>query len=382
METRLITINPWLYTKSGHNLIYIKSMEDAAKELGWSFKALLPKKNAVDALPNNWSKCIDCPTVRHWYETIEKKTYKRDRKVNRAKQRLRYYITLFMSLKKSFIKGKNILFLETFAITDIRLITNLLTFLPKKNLSLWLLYRYPSTFMQNELELYKACHKEIKKKNIYLKLITDSELLAKDLSSAFEEKVHVFPIPHVEDIKSDPNKKNDLIQCWWPGLAREGKGQKIIQNFAKSCHSKNSLFHLLAAKNANLTPSEKGPKVSILPKELSREEYLDHFINSDLILLPYIDSCYEKSTSGIFVETIMAGKTPVVYPNTWMAYELNRFSLQSLIIDWSEETLAEKLFEIYQDCSIQDKLRLMRKNYLNYHSMDSFTQEIKQLAFA
>lgn len=381
MKTQLITINPWFYTKTGHNHIYLKSVEKSSKFLGWSFLALLPQKNIVDNLPENWIKCIDCPTVRHWFEQIEKKPYKRDRKFFRAKQRVRYYFSLFFSLKKNFIKGKNILLFETFAPSDIILITHLLTFLPKKNTEVWLLYRYPSSFMKDagQMDSYKKCHKRIEAKGITLKLVTDSDLLNEDLSAAFTAGVHTFPIPHVEDLEAKTNKISPHIDCWWPGLARPGKGQKIIQDFASSSHPKNALFNILAAKNSGLTSTSNGPNISLLEKELSREDYVKYLINSDLILLPYVDSCYQKTTSGIFTETIMAGKIPVVYPNTWMAYELCKFDLKELIINWEKETLPEKLLEIYQDSTIKEKISLMRGKYLEFHSINNFSEEMKKL---
>lgn len=379
MKTQILTLNPWFYTKSGHNYVYLDSLEKACKKLDWKFSALLPKKNVVENLPDHWMKCIDCPTVRHWFEYIEKSPYKRARKVIRAKQRIRYFTSLLSNVRKNLIKGHNILFLETFATTDLTLLTHLLYFLPKKNLQLWLLYRYPSFFMKEDVNVYKKCHEKIVKMGIKLKLIADSDLLVEDQSRAFNYKVHLFPIPHVEDFEIKKGEKKDTIDCWWPGLAREGKGQKIIQNFALSNSIHNSLFQIFAAKNAKLESTLNSPNIIELKDELSREEYIYHLLESDLILLPYIDLCYEKTTSGIFVEAIMAGNVPVVYPGTWMAYELKKHSLEKLIINWDQETLAEKLLEIHQDDIIKEKLSLMRSHYQKFHSIENFASEMEKL---
>ena len=57
-----------------------------------------------------------------------------------------------------------------------KLISNLLPFLyPKKNWSFWLIFRYPSSYIQEDLPEYKSLISKITKSGVNLKLMTDTE---------------------------------------------------------------------------------------------------------------------------------------------------------------------------------------------------------------
>ena len=58
------------------------------------------------------------------------------------------------------------------------------------------------------------------------------------------------------------------------------------------------------------------------------------FNRYDFVLLPYDKKIYAECNLGIFVEAIVAGKITLVSADTWMAYELNKFKLTELVIDW------------------------------------------------
>ncbi len=369
----------------GHSYSYLDHVDKASQQLDWHFKALLPRKNILKNLPFNWKKVIDLTTVKECYETVEKKSYKRDRKYIRAQMRMRYYLSLFKALSKEIFFKKcdsTVLFLEGFSSSDIRLIANLLKFLPKKSLQLWLLYRYPAFFIRKELSTYQTLHEKIEKMGVRLRLITDSELLQEDLSQHFRKQVHLFPIPLEKTSSSSKTVKSSPIKCWWPGVVRPGKGQKIIQEFAQSSHPLNEKIQLIAYQEANLSKSPQGPRINPLLEHLSQEEYQQMMEQSDLILLPYTEANYQMSTSNVFLEAILAGSIPVVTPYNWMAHELKKFSLEKLIIDWEPQSLAEQLIEIYEDETIKEKLKEMKEKYLNFHSIENYSKHMQALKLA
>ena len=82
----------------------------------------------------------------------------------------------------------------------------------------------------------------------------------------------------------------------------------------------------------SLNPTKKGHKFHSLEDKLSKREYDKHLNQSDFILMPYTDPCYEKTSSNGFLEAVLTEKTPLVHPNTWMAHELKKFSLSDLIM--------------------------------------------------
>lgn len=375
MKTTLVTFNPWLYNELGHSLIYTQHVEKASKLNGWSFLALLPKKSLVPDLPKHWKKEINCPTVRHWFEAIEKRPYRRPPKRIRAKQRALYYYSTLKQLLSIFSENKNtqkIFFLEAFAQTDLVILANLLKFLPKKNVSVWIVHRYPANTLGSDVARFERCHKKFIEMGVSLKLLTDSDLLQSDLTKTFKVPVYVLPIHYIKFEQVKFKKPKNKVICWWPGLIREGKGLSIIQDFVCSESQYNEQIQLVINENAELKPHDASPQVIYVDNHLSREDYLGWMNKSHVILLPYLDKHYQKSTSSIFLEAIMAGTIPLVYPNTWMAHELEKYELDRLVLDWNPSSLSEKVICISRDDEILEKLRKMCHAYYKFHSLENY----------
>ncbi len=382
MNVKIITFNPWLYSEIGHSLIYTQFIEKAADLNQWEFLAFLPKKSPLENLPDNWKKKIGCPTVRHWFEAIEKRPYRRPRRLIRARQRVYYHYSTLKLLIDILSQSKNekkILFLEACAQTDLRVLVNLLKFLPKKNLSLWIIHRYKASALWSDLKRFDRCHQKLIKMGVSLKLLTDSDLLQKDLEEAFKLPVSVLPIHYIKFNDAKVSKPADKVICWWPGVVREGKGLKLIQGLIESIHPDNKRIHLVVNEKADLQPHDKSPQVTLVENFLSRKDYVDWMSKSDVILLPYSDPNYEKSTSSIFIEAIIAKKIPLVYPKTWMAYELNKYGLDDLAIDWESDSLSEKIIQISSDTQVREKLNNIREAYLDFHCLEKYAQVMKQL---
>ncbi len=384
MKTQLISINPCFYTELGHNYYYLQSVEKACQIIGWDFFALLPEKNILEGLPSNWLKVLKNSTIKVVFERIEKTPYKRPRRWIRAKQRIKYGASLAKALLKRFKSSKKahrILFYEAFALTDLELLLNLLRFLPLKNTELWLMLRYPSTFFKSEIERYKSFIEKVKKTHLNLKLVTDTELLKEDLEACFKFPFHVFPLPIPENqLVTDYQKSTTSIQCWWPGIVRQGKGLDIIQKFAQSQNESNRLVQLIASKSAQLSAHSQSPHLLLLEDSLSKEDYDLFLKKSHFILLPYNDPCYEKTSSNIFMETILSGSIPLVYPNTWMSHELQKYSLEKLILDWDANTLSDKMIAIDKDLEIKKKLNIIKQKYLEFHNIESYGKQMLELA--
>ncbi len=85
-----------------------------------------------------------------------------------------------------------------------------------------------------------------------------------------------------------------------------------------------------------------------------------------LILLPYDPIVYQSSTSGIFVEVIIAGKLPLVKEGSWLSHELKKFNLPELIVDWQRPDFFTHAKTLLHSDEIQEKLEQMRKVYLSF----------------
>lgn len=381
VSTQFISICPWLYNELGHSLIYTQHIEKAVMHNLWIFKALVPKKAVLPSLSPNWVNQINCPTVRHWYEYIEKKKYRRPKKRVRAKERLFYYISLYRLIKKEMKahpKSRFFLFFEAFAQTDIALITHLLKWLPAKRMTIGLVHRYQSSTLGKDVQRYQKHHEKILKSKAQLRLFTDSDLLKKDLEPYFNYPIDVLPIHYIESDLYSPKGLESVVTAWWPGLVREGKGLKIINEYLASESTKNQYIKLVLSEECSANKKDSGPQTHFVAKHLSREDYLKWLQNSDVILLPYNDPHYQKATSSIFIEAVMAGKMPLVYPNTWMAYELTKHHLKELISSWDSNLLSQEILDKVNDSKIREKLEKMRKAYVGFHHLNAYALKLKE----
>jgi hypothetical protein len=187
-------------------------------------------------------------------------------------------------------------------------------------------------------------------------LMTDSEL------------IHgmVLPIPHAE-IKGNASK-NEKVICWWPGMPRVAKGLEVMRRILPLADP--ALIEVVCARASGLP-------ARLIADVLTREEYTRWMLESDVILLPYDPTAYRSGTSGIFVEAIIAGKLPVVRDGGWPAYELKKFALEELILDWTDPF--PRILELLRCQSTREKLTNMREEYLKFHSLDTFVHKLQEL---
>lgn len=365
----------------GHSLIYTEHIEKAAHLNGWNFKALLPYKTQVNPLKVNWDKGMKCPTVRHWYLEIEGKPYRRPPKRIRALNRISYHLSLLQNLRTLIKKSSDksyFLFYEAFALSDIEVLANVLRFLPSKNIQVGLVHRYQRSTLGSEVEKYNLVHQKIRKSGVKLHLFTDSDLLKTDLDSAFNEMLHVLPIHYIERDLYSKKELGQKIVCWWPGLPRDEKGFQIVKSYSLSSHEDNASIELVCSREAELKSALHGPSIASIDSHLSRTAYLSWFKKSDVILLPYNAPHYQNATSSIFIEAIIAGKIPLVYPGTWMAYELEKRSLSKLVITWVEDQISSSILNVVRDEDVIKDLEKMRQEYLKFHSLEGYARILKE----
>jgi len=231
--------------------------------------------------------------------------------------------------------------------------------------------------------IYKFLHQIIHlllPKNQF-KFLTDSELLANSLSDYFQEKITVMPIPHT-DI-SCPEKEATIgteIFCWWPGSPRLEKGWDILKLITQDAVKEGEKVCFIAADNADLIAHPEGIKVKTIKNHLTRDEYSEYLCLSDIILLPYHAEAYKERTSGIFTECIIAGKIPLVTPNTWMAQELKNYQLEDLIIPWENpQEVCDHIISIMANPSIHNQIMIMQKDFKQFHNLENYAQTMQEI---
>lgn len=373
----LVSIIPNLVGGEGHIIPYHIAVNEATKILGWHHKIAYSGDSKIENLPKEWVDCLKGENLESETNFIGK-IVKLTNVIIFAKT-----IRNYLKLEILNTSETTIIFMERFIHLQLLALCLAILFIPKKKLHIWLLYRM-DTHTNKTRFIYKLINKLIKKlvSPANFRLLTDSELLSNSLSKYFNETVTVMPIPHTECIINKQEHKNNYIVAWWAGPPREEKGWQIINNMLEYQAHQFKRFCLVAAKSSQLQSVKDGIKINLIDDNLSRQEYVKWLTQSDLILLPYNVQSYQERTSGIFTEAIIAGKITVVTPNTWMAKELAKYNLENLIIDWgNNETIFNNFAEILNNNEILGKIKIMQKEYQNFHNVSNYAVIMKNLFF-
>ena len=370
-----VSLIPNLMEGEGHIIPYHQAVSKAVNKLGWQHKVIVPIDNKVDNLPIGWDEGLSNNNLEKEGNSIIK--------LFRINESIELAQTITNYLKQEVVNNSNysIIFLERFIHLQLFALYLALLWVPTDNLSVWLLYRL-DTHKDNTRWIYKLLNFLIKKrvKSGRLKLLTDSDRLSKSLSNYFQTSVTVMPIPHT-DISNCSIKSQDISQiiCWWPGSPREEKGWKIIKKLAHYSGANTKNICLVCAETSQVTAVNNGVELTLVKNYLNREEYYHWLGASQIILLPYNYPAYEGRTSGIFTESIMAGKTPLVTKNTWMASELLKHNLGELVINWeSAKQVFDIIRKVVKSDTVQDKIKKMQQSYQQFHSLDNYACVMKK----
>jgi hypothetical protein len=385
----LISLIPKLI-RGGHIIPYHIAVNKAANLIGWKHIAILPSHEDIVDFPGNWYpvlSSIDLEAKAGKYP-IEKLLRLNDiwkiERIFRFNGIWKLAITITDFLKQEILPYTNhpIIFVENFIHTQLLAIFIALCIVPRKNLTVWLLYRQETHKTKTRL-IYKLLNTLIKRIVApgKFRLLTDSELLSKSLGNYFKTEFTVMPIPHTDiiNIKSIREKSDEII-CWWPGQPRDEKGWQKIKSLAGVNSESAKQIYLVATQNSELKGNMKGVKVKQTANFVEKTEYLQLLENSDIILLPYDVSAYGERTSGIFTECITAGKIPVVTQGTWMAKELIKYGLDELIIEWNEpELIIQQVIYLAKSEILKIKIQKMQSVYQNFHSIETYSYYMNKL---
>lgn len=278
----------------------------------------------------------------------------------------------FRVLLKDTSFGPRNFFLECFSFLELFHLTIACWLYGKNHDHLWL-------FLRRDLKQFKfqgLFHALLirllqQKFGIRLKLLTDSLLIKNELEERLQQPIQQIPLPHIA--ASLPPRKPltpGMLFCYWPGEPRKAKGWDAIREILQFSSPDQVSIELIASDEARLFSSIH--KIKAVAPILTHEDYWKELCNCDVVLLPYDPLIYRCSTSGIFVESVAAGKMPIVTDRTWLAHELRRFSLDELIVDWKHPHFWSQLHKIASDDAIRQKLEAMRTDYQGYHNLSCF----------
>lgn len=362
----------------GHSIDYNRSIQRACTMNGWEHSAALTtlwSAHLQDA-PPAWEVCLASPD----FTQLRGQPARQLAGVHRLGGSLADYLRRLRRIGAP-AQQPVVLLLETFSLSTLAALAYGLQRVRPRQTSVWLLYRgiVDLRTAPRHTRLYRWLNQRIASavRPCDLQILTDSEPLAVTYRTLLGRDVQALPVPHTPPILPTVLEGDrSILRCWWPGAPRAEKGAAIIQALLASQDSLAGQFHLYASQDARLTaPAHHGRmQVTPLPAHLSRVEYLAQLASSDLVLLPYDAKAYQQRTSGVFIETIVAGKLPAVTQDTWMAGELLRYDLPELVIDWRAAAVLDQLATVARSEIVRVKLHHMQRAYAEYHNETSLAR--------
>jgi len=372
----------------GHNYEYVNAVRDATKQIGWRHYAALPSNFNVVDLKDNWKAClVGCRRLSSHKENLTIKMTRLILRSFKLAKSIYQYLYECLSINDN---SQIIIFIDTFKPSELLAFVISLFFLPKRQLTIWLLYRHDDYQKKIIGIFYKIMNNliEIKISKQNFVILTDSEKLSNSLTKYFNRQIYVMPIPHTQNIEQSigkeirsitSNSDDSSILAWWCGNPNPEKGLSIIQKLVTVSDEFSKQFNLFLSEATHISNKTNDITLTFLPAYLSRQQYLEQLSKIDILLLPYNSNIYKERTSGVFVEGVCAGKIPFVTQGTWMATELIKYNLPELIIDWKQDDVITSIYKLAQNTNIQRKVTLMQNVYVIKHSIVSYSQCMKEI---
>jgi len=367
----LVALIPQLMDEKGHYYAYARAVERACLLNGWRYCAALPCTSALKPASEGWSKCLYTDQA-NWRQRVGPALL--------SIVRTTLSVRKFLRSLPSSASTRSILFIDSFDQAFIVAAIIGVLLVRKAPATIWLFcrYGYRRLFMQGRLlQVIGAVLRNplLSKRLVYL---TDSKLLEQSYAELLSRRPEVMPIPHTHSAVRESSRASawDDWILWWPGEPREHKGWSVIRRLAACVDPASAKFRLVVAECAGIRAAPQGIRVEGISNPLTMDQYAQTLGRADIILLPYDPIVYEEATSGIFVESIVAGKIPLVSGSTWMAFELERFNLKELILDWTEDALFTRLLQIARSASVRDRLASMRREYGRFHNEPSYARRM------
>ncbi len=371
---KIVALVPNLRDERGHFYAYHLKAAEAAERLGWEYVVASNAEAVASYWPSNWKKVFKTPELKLCPKFI--------------RRLIRNHITrksITKTMREAIVDDSPIILkIEDPNPRLLRVLLCSLLFLSRHPISLWLQWYGPPILSDKKnkmLHFYVNLIKRMMLPPHKLLVTTQTEALALLWERTLDHPVSVMPFPSFP-IEQVPvlNRQDDRILCWFAGPPYPWKKKEHIQSLLDSPHPAAKQLTIMYSTEARLTIGKGLANGRPLPAVLDHDRYLCLLASADLMLLPY-DPGHGRdvATSGIFIETILAGNTPVVSDGTWMASELRKFGLNELIVDWTSDSLPATLVALKEDATIASRLEPMRQHYRHYYSTDNFTAALSEL---
>jgi glycosyltransferase involved in cell wall biosynthesis len=258
--------------------------------------------------------------------------------------------------------------------------------------------RQAATTMRSALRLLEWISRKRR-----IRLVTDSEILAREFSTLTCLPVTVLPIPHTNPPSSDnlpasslsPARAINLVVPGRPALyrgigtlamamkhlANQGRASQLtltVQDYpapfpdpeARDYQDQMAMLRQLGA-----------PSVQIITEALDTEAYYRMLSEADVVVLPYFRDVYYSQTSGPFTEALSMAKPVIVTADTWMSAQLARFGAGLTFRDRDADDLARAICMLRDNYpQFAEQALARRESWVAYHNPENFVDELIKVA--
>lgn len=328
-DSTLLIVDPELRDYSGHYFHYDTALATEAVAREW---------NCTILAAQNYDKSLEINA--HVIPTFTRSIWAGNphpmwgNSVLQAPGMVLFFIELWRMLRNIRVGSETIFFFPTLLGKHILPIALLAAIYGNKCV---LVLRYQSDYYWNSLLArigFRLLREAVIKKQVCL--VSDSHILASELSSMISLPLSVIPIPLVLSGESTAKKKDDtstsaeakLLRFSYLGDAREEKGIVELLEAIDRLPSSLDVEFVVQVNNPDSRAVreaidqfriKKRSNVILIESALSQNEYFDFLKSSDLVLLPYRSENYNARTSGLFAEAVAYGKPVLVAEGTWLS---------------------------------------------------------------
>jgi glycosyltransferase involved in cell wall biosynthesis len=196
-----------------------------------------------------------------------------------------------------------------------------------------------------------------------VKLVTDSESLAREYECQLGVRVTTLPIPHSPPVAA--TDRNRGITIGYIGASRVEKGYALLPDVLKRIYQHDPHANVIVQSQMDSVGSNTHPdpfiadaydKLCALQAEhpfrhikntLGQAEFNELIGSIDILLLPHQAEGYANQTSGIFSDALAAGCIPITTRGTWLATQLAAVpSEYRPVVDYTAEAVAQGVKEV------------------------------------
>jgi glycosyltransferase involved in cell wall biosynthesis/SAM-dependent methyltransferase len=381
MAKTLVIADPNIKNLMGHYFEYDRAVAEAAVRNGFHCIVLA---HSEAMLPPRMICTVAKVYSGDMWRTIPGESYLSKRNINAvsaefAAETLKY-------LEKQPLQDGDVIFFPTITQVQLPAVATLAAAYGPRGVRFCALLRYQRFFYEGPVAARAFRRLEKVAKTSAMILCSDSHRLARDLSSLTTLPIQVFPIPHTGYVTSrQPRAKTaDVVDFVSLGNARGEKGLAEIFNAIRMSATLpwgNRARFFLQCNDASEDIADAikefrrypDPRVELIDRVLSSEEYYGLLQDADVVLVPYHLSVYRERTSGVFLESVVAGKVVLCTRDTWMSDLLNMHGSGIAVRDRSASGICSAIGALVADLpQFQQRAVPAASHWKNIHSPDNF----------